>query len=272
MISTVCMSIFGMVALYCLVCEISTREIKTEVADRRSREPLLAITVMGLVGLLYVMFCGVQVVYLFLGQGALPAGISFSDYAREGFFQLLFVTVLNTVLVLLCLKYFRESKVLKGVLTVISICTYVMIASAAYRMALYIQEYHLTLLRVLVLWCLGTLSFVMAGVVVIIYKNTFPFFGYCILVVCACYLGLSLMRPDSVIAKYNISHEAQMSGDQLSYLSSLSSDAAPEISRLFLRPGYSDSYVIKGYAMRMKRSMSFRTYNFSYAEANRCLP
>ena len=72
----------------------------------------------------------------FMGKGSLPWGMTYSDYARQGFFQLLFVALLNLVMVLMCLKYCQENVLLNGVLLVISMCTYVMIASAIYRMLL----------------------------------------------------------------------------------------------------------------------------------------
>ena len=52
---------------------------------------------------------------------------------QDRFFQLLFVALLNLVMVLMCLKYCQENVLLNGVLLVISMCTYVMIASAIYR-------------------------------------------------------------------------------------------------------------------------------------------
>ena len=113
---------------------------------------------MSAVALLYLFFSGIQVIYLFLGKGSLPEGVTYSSYARQGFFQLLFVAVMNLVMVLMNLKFFKRSRFLNGVLTVICGCTYVMIASAAYRMALYVGEYHLTYLRVLVLWFLLLLA------------------------------------------------------------------------------------------------------------------
>lgn len=271
-VSAVLKALVGMVALYCLICEIPTKEIKEEVTDQRRQEPVLAITVMALVGLLYVVFCIVQIVFLFLGKGVLPKGVTFSAYAKAGFFQLVFVAVANLVMVLLCVKFFKESKILKGVLTVISICTYVMIASAGYRMVMYVQEYHLTLLRVLVLWFLGMLSILMAGVIVSIYRSVFPLFGYCVLVVSVCYMGLAWTRPDAVIARYNISHEAQFDSDDLYYLTYLSVDAAPWVGALLSKTEADQFPGARYYSNKMRREMSFRTYNFSYARADKCLP
>lgn len=251
------------VLLYCLVCSAIGGRINDDAADKGVHSPVAVISFMSMIGFIYLAFCSIQVVYLFMGKGSLPWGMTYSDYARQGFFQLLFVAVLNLAMVLLSIKYCKENAVLKGVLLVISLCTYVMIASAAYRMILYVQQYHLTFLRVLVLWFLAMLSVLMVGVVILIFKRRFPLFGFCVGVVSMFYLGLAWMRPDYVIAKYNVEHGAAWEADGMSYLSCLSGDAAPVIRNL------PDSYrrellviYIKKYD-EAARGSGPRTFNFS---------
>ena len=47
-------------------------------------------------------------VYLFGGLMQLPSGYTYARYAREGFFQLLFVCILNVIIVLLGDVYKRQ--------------------------------------------------------------------------------------------------------------------------------------------------------------------
>ncbi|MFR8843777.1 MAG: DUF4153 domain-containing protein [Waltera sp.] len=63
----------------------------------------------------------------------LPESYTHAQYAAEGFFQLLAVSILNLILVLMCLSFFRESKVLKVIMTIMSLCTFIMIASSVMR-------------------------------------------------------------------------------------------------------------------------------------------
>lgn len=272
--------IFGVVAMYCLICSAWAGEIAEEVKDRRTAEPVIAISFMALIGLVYLLFCAIQVVYLFMGKGQLPAGLTYAEYARQGFFQLLFVAVLNLVMVLLCLKYFRRSAVLNIVLLVISLCTYVMIASAFYRMILYVQQYHLTYQRVLVLWFLAMLAVLMIGVVALIFKNRFPLFWHCLAVISVFYLALAWMKPDYQIARYNLmavggaAVSADMVRDDFAvrdsvwYLSRLSADAAPAVAELMTdsegKRELLSIYLVK-YERTRGRGAGIRTYNFSYA-------
>ena len=226
----VSMTAFGAFGVYCLICGACMDQISGEEKTMRTHEPVTAITCMSAVALLYLFFSGIQVIYLFLGKGSLPEGVTYSSYARQGFFQLLFVAVMNLVMVLMNLKFFKRSRFLNGVLTVICGCTYVMIASAAYRMALYVGEYHLTYLRVLVLWFLLLLACMMAGVVILIYRNRFPLFGWCLVMVSVFFVGFSYMRPDRVIADYNAAHVSEWSDSDFTYMTqALSADAVPVV-------------------------------------------
>ena len=128
---------------------------------------------------------------------------------------------------------FSENIVLKIVLTIVSGCTFIMIASAAYRILLYVKVYHLTFLRILVIWFLIVLTLIMSGVIVSIYKKRFPLFQYIVAVVGILYIVLSFLRPDAVVAKYNIAHTENMTREQFHYyLYQLSDDAAPEIAKV----------------------------------------
>ena len=51
-------------------------QISGEEKTMRTHEPVTAITCMSAVALLYLFFSGIQVIYLFLGKGSLPEGVS----------------------------------------------------------------------------------------------------------------------------------------------------------------------------------------------------
>ena len=128
---------------------------------------------------------------------------------QPGFFQLLFVCIINVSLVLFFMGCFRENRFKKILLTVISGCTYVMIASSAFRMCLYIQNYRLTFLRVFVLWMLALIGVLLGGIVAQIYRQTFPLFRYTIVAVTIAVFAFGIVRPDYWIAKYDIARGPQ---------------------------------------------------------------
>lgn len=230
---------FGFFSSYCGMRFIESHASSIVVRERRNGEPLIAITVTGAIALLYLVFCLIQIAYLFLGNLTLPEGVTYAEYARSGFFQLLFVCIINLLLVLAMKKYFREDMLLNILLLVISGCTFVMTASSAWRMLLYIRAYQLTFLRVSVLVALAAIALLMAGVALMIVNPKFPLFGYGLCVVCGIYLMFSFSHVDYFIASYNLSHTKliQTAEDEQSrqvvdygYIYSLSTDAAPAIA------------------------------------------
>lgn len=227
---------------YLLIAFLCNKRISEEVKNRRTGEPVLAITVTALLSVVYLLFSGIQIIYLFIGNMQLPEGYTYAEYAREGFFQLLAVSILNLVIVLCCMSFFRESKVLKVILTIMSACTFIMIASSVLRMMIYIRFYYLTFLRILVLWALALLFVLFMGVIISIYKEHFPLFQYSMVVVTVFYLVFSFLHPDYLIAKVNLANTSEDKNQRneffladypyndFHYIRDLSTDAAPVIS------------------------------------------
>ena len=240
--------LFGMAFMttYCVVSYLSKKEIDENVKDTKILEPLIVIPVTSMLTILYVVFSWIQVAYLFVGEFKLPEGYTYAQYAREGFFQLLAVSIINLVIVLASMGYTKRSKILKVILTVMSCCTFIMIASSAVRMITYIRFYYLTFLRVFVLWSLLVLFLIFIGVIIYIHKETFPIFKYTLIVGTCLYIVLAFGRPDYFIAKVNLSStdgkESDFflgeSFDDYGFLLDMSADAAPVVDKWMKEKGY----------------------------------
>ena len=139
----------------------------------------------------------------------------------------MFVCLINLILVLVCRKYSKDSKALKVMLTLICVCTFIMLFSSAYRMILYIGVYGLTFLRVYVLWALTVIALAMTGTVILIYMEKMPFVKYSMAVIAVTWIIFAFSRPDTYIAEYNLSIHT---GQQY-VVEDLSDDAIPVIVR-----------------------------------------
>jgi hypothetical protein len=178
-----------------------------------------------------MIFCLIQIIYLIGGSFfQLPNGITYADYAHQGFFQLVMVVAINMGLVLICVNKVKEHKGLLLSLKLISGATFIMIASATYRIILYIHIYHFTFLRILVLWFLAVLTICMSGNVYYIYHKTFSIYKYIFYTVLISYVIFAFVKPDYIVAKYNVSHMEEMNAQDLNYLMNLSMDATPAIA------------------------------------------
>lgn len=220
---------------YGAVCSFIGKTGATQSKDKRTGEPAMLVTIGIILGVVYVIFCVIQIVYLFAGLGELPDGYTYARYAREGFFELLAVCLINLVIILVGIHHFREDKLLKGVLTGLILCTYLMVASSAYRMILYVSVYNLTVLRVWVLWTLLLLTAILSGALINVYRVKFSLFIYSMIVTSVLYLALAYARPAYLVARYNLSEYASGINlvDTLAEATQLNPDAAGPIAAYY---------------------------------------
>ena len=270
---------FGFISSYCGVRYTAYRKDRQDREVKILTETTAMFTVSVLVAVLYVIFCGIQIIYLFGGGGELPAGVTYAEYARQGFFQLLVVCILNLGAVLTMEHFFQRNRAVDAVLTVISVCTIIMTASSGWRMILYIRAYQLTFLRVVVLVALAVITLLMAGTICYIWNRRFPLFQYGMAVVCVSYVLCAFAHVDAGIAAYDLAQieNGNTAGDY-SYLSCLSTDAAPVIAE-YLKEHPDKSYYGDGiynwkweYMQendRMNQPVTLRTFNLSYLRAKR---
>ncbi len=230
-------------------------------------DPYIAVTVNGVMCVMYMVFSGIQIVSLFLGR--LPQGYTYSSYARRGFFELVFVCVFNIMLVLCTLAYFESSRLLRALLTIICGCTYIMTVSSAYRMLLYIASYHLTFLRMLVLWGLVMIAIVMTGVLVYTYNQRMSLFRFVLVTLTVGWLCFSAAHPDYWIAAYNITAGADGQEYDSYYLRRrLSLDAVSALpEEIWQNEDSAYGRRLERYQRQQDEFMGFRTFNFSRSYA-----
>lgn len=266
-------------ALFCYCNEKADIKAVDDMAVRKEKgfDTYIAVTISVIVCAIYLVFSGIQILGLFLGQLKLPEGYTYAEYARSGFFQLVFVCLINVVLVLCILAYFETGKLLKAVLCVICGCTYIMEVSGLFRLLMYIQMYHLTFTRVLALWGLLVIAIVMGGVICCIFRPGFKLFSYVLVTVAACWIVFSAAHPDYWIAKYNIAmQETHQNVDTYYIKTHLSLDAAPALVETNLdfaaeygeMNGQYKKWELEKYREDTKGLFGFRHFNFSRAYAS----
>ncbi|MFD4021543.1 DUF4153 domain-containing protein [Streptomyces sindenensis] len=191
--------------------------------------------------LLFAAFIALQLVVLLGGYEKVRAetGLDHAEYARQGFWQLLWATLLTLLVIALALRWAprggsRDRTLVRAVLGTLCVLTLVVVASALRRMDLYVDEYGLTRLRISVaameLW-LGVV------LVLILAAGVFGarFLPRAIAVSAAAgVLAFGLLSPDGLIAEQNVQRfEARESaGIDIDYVKDLSADAVPALDRL----------------------------------------
>ncbi len=213
-------------------------------AEKQSRLRLVrrvewALPVGGLV-VLFAAFIAVQAAVLFGGGAHVleTAGLTYAQYARSGFWQLLAVTALTIIVVGVAAKIAPRATVadralLRILLGLLSALTMIIVASAVSRMAAYEQAYGFTRPRLLVtafeLW-LGAVLLLILIAGIRLQGRWIPQAALAAAV--AALLGLAALNPDAFIAQQNIARFAGTGRIDIHYLRTLSADAVPALQSL----------------------------------------
>lgn len=209
---------------------------------------IITITFMAILDLVYIAFTMIQFVYLFGGNNNLPVGYTYAEYAREGFFQLVFLSVINIVLIFIINKLYlgikikddisnkdynyRKDIIVDSLLSIMVICTFVLIISSIYRLGLYEEAYGYTRLRLLVYMFIAFETIIMILVAINIWNKKLPIIRIGIIVSLASYLIINFINIDGIVARENINRYVETGKIDFQYLVDLSTDAAGEMSRL----------------------------------------
>ncbi|GAA1173015.1 DUF4173 domain-containing protein [Kitasatospora gansuensis] len=190
--------------------------------------------------LLFGGFVAIQAVVFFGGYETVMSkpGLVPAEYARQGFWQLLWVTVLTLAVVALARHWAprrtAEDRLLaKSLIGLLCALTLVVVASAYYRMQRYVDVFGLTRLRISVtaveLWLGVVLLLVLVGVLAGA-RRWLPRAVVLSAVVGVAVFGL--IRPDALIAEQNVARYEHGGTIDVDYLSGLSADAVPALDRL----------------------------------------
>lgn len=194
--------------------------------------PATIITVLISIILIYLVFTKIQVSYLYLNK-ALPAGVSFSDYARKGFFQLVFLVILNLIMIIsikvkTAVNSPKANNILNTVYSIITILTMNMGIAAIYKMNLYIGEFGYTRLRILVQAFTVFLCISLLMLLIFIWREKTLFKPIAVTAM-VIYLALNYANIDNFIAKENFKLINNRAEIDLWYISTLSLDAKQAI-------------------------------------------
>jgi hypothetical protein len=212
-------------------------------ATLTARRPILGITelatALGLVVLLFLLFVVVQFRYLFGGSELVEvtAGLTYAEYARRGFFELVAVALLSLPLLLaadalLDRRTRRDDVVFRTLAGAHIALVFAVMASALQRLRLYQAAYGLTEQRFH-----ATALLILIGVVLLWFAATVlrgrPR-GFAFGAVLAAFTTVAVLyavNPDAIIARTNVARAQSDVGTatsfDASYVASLSADAVP---------------------------------------------
>ncbi|MGH7591788.1 MAG: DUF4153 domain-containing protein [Gemmatimonadales bacterium] len=227
-------------------------------------------TVLVAVGLLFALFVGVQLRALFGGAAFVTAesGLTFAEYARQGFFQLVAVGAL-TLGLLVAIDWGNGLAVgvralAWGILALLAL----ILASAGYRMALYLSLYGLSTTRLYATMAIGWIAVAAVWFGFTVLRGRRDRFVIGALVAACLWLAvLDVGNPEAFVVDVNVGRAVAGESFDAEYLTKLSADAVPALVAALPKLSVIDRCAVvvglKASRARQRAGGDWRTWNLA---------
>ncbi len=217
---------------------------------------------------IYVVYCLAKFTYLISSfMGILPAEYTFSEYARQGFFECVPLVSINLffIMVLELFTKVDDSKkkriITKGFIYYLIGFTSFLVISALSKMILYINAYGITLMRVYVAWILilGFIVLLLIGIKE--YNNKFRLIRNIFIAFTIIFLGLNYINVDYRIAKYDADLYITGKVDTIDAFGELSNSALEPLMEVSGTEDKKTTLLLKRYENRLEEKEKWQDWN-----------
>ena len=154
----------------------------------------------GMLLTLYVVYAIFQFAYL-TGLKGLPEGLTYSQYAVQGFSELCAVSIINIGVYALFSTAAEEDTALRRFLAGLMLSAFVLLMCAAFRLYMYIDAYGLTLRRILSAWFMVCILAAVIICIVRLYDKKLRAVQAMAITAAVLYAALNLINIDAMIAQ-----------------------------------------------------------------------
>lgn len=225
-----------------------------------------AVIVLFAVDLVVVLFVALQVAYLFGGSGTLSAaGMTYSDYARRGYFELVAAAGLaGGIIVGLELAVRSRPRVYLALALTLVGLTVAVLASAALRLQLYQDAYGWTELRLYVAVSIAAMAVALAVLATFLAVDRTRWLGHAMVAIGFVALaGLNVLVPAALVAQRNVERVIDPSlvpvdgfaGLDTEYLTVLPEDAVPVLVDALPRLRPADAAMVRRILQERRSSL-----------------
>ncbi len=188
-------------------------------------DAIIMITVLILINIVYFLFTVVQFKYFF--SGTLQGNLTYAEYARKGFFELLFVSLINLSITVIVLTFVKDAanflkRFLQILLTILVLSSGVLLCSAFIRLSMYEEAYGFTFTRVLVHSFMLFLVLIFTYTLVKIWVEKLSLFHFYFIASLIYYTSITIIDLDKIVVKENINRYEATGKIDVNYLNHLS--------------------------------------------------
>lgn len=158
---------------------------------------------------LYVIFFISQWKYYISGfTGVLPENFSYAEYARQGFFELCSVSVINLVFIVAIAFFIKRSEqnksiILRIITLLFCLCTLILICTAVAKLVMYIDYYGLTQKRIYAMWLMVLIAIIFLVIALGQFFSKIKMVALSLTVSIVMFAGLCLCNVNALTAQYN---------------------------------------------------------------------
>lgn len=237
-----------LVGVFTYVLQETEKEHSQPSPSQHALAPLLggveANVILATVDTLLFFFVLLQLRYFFAGKANLEAlGLTYSEYARRGFGELLAVALLTLVLILAVQGSAKTlgvvgRRVLQALSLLLVLLVGVILLSAFQRLGLYEDAYGFTRARLYAHTLMVWIGVALLAVTALQLRDGTRWVAHALLAAAVGFSAhLVLSHADARVVQNNVARTASGATLDVAYLASLSADAVPAMSGLFQNPG-----------------------------------
>ena len=215
--------------------------------EKMAWDSVISLTVLTLLNIVYLLFVFVQFQYFF-GE-TLKEGYTYAEFARRGFFELLFVTMLNLLIISTIVSFVDKASkfttlAIRALLSLLVIFSGVMLYSAFIRLFMYEEAYGFTFARVLAHSFMVFLLVILCYSFMRIWMERLSLVRFYIISAIIFYTLVNTVQLDTFVVERNIERYSETGKIDIYYLNSLSYEGVEGLVELYKlnpdHPGLSD--------------------------------
>ena len=252
-----------------------------EKKDEKTNDNFTMKMILVVLNVIYLVFCYIQIKSLFLKN----VNINYANYARQGFFQLMIVSIINLVTILIAKKRenkdeIKSNRFINYMSLAMIAFTFIIVISATVRMYFYESQYGYTLLRLLVYCTLFTESILFIPTVLYILDKKINLAKCYFIIIITAYVCMNYLNFDNLIAKRNVDRYIETGKIDMYYLEkNTGTDAVYQLLRLIDTDARNEAKVkndagkyLKNMYYRLdKENRDFRDFNLSKTLAEKSI-
>ncbi|MGJ9460575.1 DUF4153 domain-containing protein [Oceanobacillus sp. CF4.6] len=259
------------------VLQVKSKPARNSMIERAKKEirwdSITAVTILILLNTVYVLFAAIQFTYFF--SDGLLDGLTYAAYARRGFFELVFVTLINWAILISFLKLVKDDRkgmklTLKVMYSLLIAVSGVMLISAFQRLSMYEAAYGFTVDRILAHAFMIFLIVIFAYTLIRVWMERLTLLHFYLITGLTFYTALNAMNIEQIIVDNNLNRFEETGKIDIEYLDSLSYTGLNGLISLYEKePNYPE---LKNILRNRKQQMewqstgSWQSFNFTRQE------